>query len=95
MPGRKPQPRHSGLAEFADVTDALRPITIRIGNSELLGELHEHFARSGFAVRTLGAAELVVELTDAPDHEQGRREVAAHLLVWSVLHPDDPGEIVG
>jgi hypothetical protein len=69
-------------------------VTIRIGNSELLRELHEHFARSGFAVRPHGTVELVVELSDAPDDEQGRREVAAHLLVWGVLHPDDPGEIV-
>ena len=45
-------------------------------------------------MRSHGAAELVVELPDAPDDEQARREVAAHLLVWSVLHPDDPGEIV-
>lgn len=67
---------------------------IRIGNPELLGELHEHFARSGFAARRRSATELAVELPDAPDDEQGRREVGAHLLVWGVLHPDDPGDIV-
>jgi hypothetical protein len=42
----------------------------------------------------VGARELVVDLPDAPDHDQGRREVGAHLLVWAVLHPDDPGDIV-
>jgi hypothetical protein len=73
----------------------LRPVTIQIGNSELLGELREHFARSGFAARAVGATELVVDLPDAPDHDQGRREVGAHLLVWAVLHPEDPGDIVG
>jgi hypothetical protein len=51
--------------------------------------------RSGFAARPVGATELVVDLPDAPDHEQGRREVGAHLLVWAVLHPEDPGNIVG
>jgi hypothetical protein len=45
-------------------------------------------------VHAVGARELVVDLPDAPDHEQGRREVGAHLLVWAVLHPDDPGDIV-
>ncbi|HEU4450063.1 MAG TPA: hypothetical protein VFR63_08825 [Gaiellaceae bacterium] len=42
----------------------------------------------------LGPNEISVGLGDAPDQEQGRREVSAHLVVWSVLHPDDPGEIV-
>ena len=69
-------------------------MTIRLGNPRLLAELREHFARSGFAVQTAGAAELTVFLPDAPDAEQGRREVGAHLLVWGVLHPEDPGEIV-
>jgi hypothetical protein len=95
MPGRK-VPR-KGLADATISADArceLRPVTIQIGNSELLGELIEHFARSGFATRAVGATEVVVDLPDAPDHEQGRREVGAHLLVWAVLHPEDPGDIV-
>jgi hypothetical protein len=50
--------------------------------------------RSGFAARAVGATELVVDLPDAPSHEQGRREVGAHLLIWAVLHPEDPGDIV-
>jgi hypothetical protein len=45
-------------------------------------------------VRPLGDRELAVERTDAPDDDQGRREVAAHLLVWELLHPESPGEIV-
>jgi hypothetical protein len=82
-------------ASPADGRLELRPVTVQIGKAELLGELLEHFARSGFAVRPVGATELVVDLPDAPDHEQGRREVGAHLLVWAVLHPEDPGNIVG
>jgi hypothetical protein len=81
-------------ARPADERCELRPVTVQIGNPELLGELIEHFARSGFAVHAVGARELVVDLPDAPDDEQGRREVGAHLLVWAVLHPDDPGDIV-
>jgi hypothetical protein len=45
-------------------------------------------------VRPVGARELDVERPDAPDEEQGRREVATHLLVWELLHPEAPGEIV-
>ena len=53
-----------------------------------------HYARSGFAVRPVGDRELEVERTDAPDEEQARREIATHLLIWELLHPDIPGEIV-
>jgi hypothetical protein len=45
-------------------------------------------------VRPVGEAELDVERLDAPDEEQARREVAAHLLVWELLHPEAPGEVV-
>lgn len=90
----KPQTGLANTGSAADATCELRPVTIQIGNSELLGELREHFERSGFAARPVGATELVVDLPDAPDHEQGRREVGAHLLVWAVLHPEDPGDIV-
>ena len=51
--------------------------------------------RSGFAVRPAGEGDLLVERPDAPDDEQGRREVGTHLLVWELLHPACPGEIVG
>lgn len=50
--------------------------------------------RSGFIVRPVGDRELDVERPDAPDEQQGRREVGTHLLVWELLHPDCPGEIV-
>jgi hypothetical protein len=54
-----------------------------------------HYARSGFAVRPVGDRELDVERTDAPDEEQARREIETHLLVWELLRPDAPAEIVG
>jgi hypothetical protein len=72
----------------------LRPVRLRIPDPSLREELSYHYARSGFAVRPLGDCELAVERTDAPDDDQGRREVAAHLLVWELLHPESPGEIV-
>ncbi|HSK15722.1 MAG TPA: hypothetical protein VK915_06085 [Gaiellaceae bacterium] len=56
--------------------------------------MSEHFARAGFAVDASGSKAISVTLPDAPDEAQGRREIRAQLLVWSVLHPDDPGVIV-
>ena len=73
----------------------LRPVRLRIPDPSLREELSAHYVRSGFAVRPLGERELAVERPDAPDDGQGRREVAAHLLVWELLHPECPGEIVG
>lgn len=72
----------------------LRPVRIRIPDPSLREELSVHYARSGFAVRPVGDRELEVERTDAPDEEQARREIATHLLIWELLHPDVPGEIV-
>ena len=73
----------------------LRPVRLRIPDPLLREELSVHYVRSGFAVRPVGIGELDVELPDAPSDDQGRREVATHLLVWEVLHPECPGEIVG
>ena len=72
----------------------LRPVRLRIPDPSLREELSAHYVRSGFAVRALGEGELGVERPDAPSEEQGRREVEAHLLVWELLHPECPGEIV-
>jgi hypothetical protein len=72
----------------------LRPVRLRIPDPSLREELSGHFVRSGFVVRPLAECELGVERPDAPSDEQGLREVAAHLLVWEVLHPECPGEIV-
>ena len=72
----------------------LRPVRLRISDPSLREELSAHYARSGFAVRPIGDRELDVERTDAPDDEQGRREITAHLLMWELLHPEFPGEIV-
>jgi hypothetical protein len=72
----------------------LRPVRLRIPDPSLREELGDHYGRSGFAVRAVGERELEVERPDAPSEEQGRREVAAHLLVWELLHPESPGQIV-
>lgn len=53
-----------------------------------------HYARSGFGVRPVGDRALDVERTDAPGEEQARREIETHLLVWELLHPEAPGEVV-
>jgi hypothetical protein len=75
------------------IRSELRPARITIGRPELSGELGEHFRRSGFAVEVDGPTALRVVLPDAPDEEQARREIRAQLLVWSILHPDDPAEL--
>jgi hypothetical protein len=75
-------------------TAQLRPLRIRISDPSLREELSAHYARAGFAVRPVGDRELDVERTDAPDEEQARREIETHLLVWELLHPDAPAEIV-
>ena len=72
----------------------LRPVRLRIPDPSLREELSDHSARSGFAVRPVGERDLEVERHDAPSEEQGRREVAAHLLVWELLHPESPGQVV-
>ena len=77
----------------ADDSTDLRPIGLKIGNLELLDELSEHFSRSGFAVERVGD-ELAVTLGDAPDDAHGRREIEVQLLVWRVLHPESPVELL-
>jgi hypothetical protein len=72
----------------------LRPVRLRIPDPSLREELNGHYARSGFAVRAVGDRELDVEREDAPSDKQGRREVAAHLVVWELLHPECPGKIL-
>jgi hypothetical protein len=72
----------------------LRPVRLRIPDPSLREELSDHFVRSGFAVQPLGERELGVVRPDAPSDEQGQREVAAHLLVWELLNPECPSEIV-
>lgn len=73
----------------------LRPLRIQISDPSLREELSAHYARSGFAVRPVGDRELDVERTDAPDEDQARREIETHLLVWELLRPDAPAEIIG
>jgi hypothetical protein len=72
----------------------LRPLRIRIPDPSLREELCGHYARSGFGVRPVDEHEIEVDRPDAPDEQQARREIGTHLLVWELLHPECPGEIV-
>jgi hypothetical protein len=76
--------------EIAD----LRPVRLRITDPSLREDLSAHYARAGFGVRPDGADELEVERADAPNEAQARREVATHLLIWDLLYPETPAEIL-
>jgi hypothetical protein len=73
----------------------LRPVRIRLPDPALLDQLSAHYSRSGFAVRRAGKQELEVSRPDAPDEAQGRREIETHLVVWGLLHPETPADVVG
>ena len=53
----------------------------------LLPEFVRHFERSGFRVQRFDDV-IEVQRPDAPDEEQGTREVILHLSVWSLMYPD-------
>lgn len=72
----------------------LRPLRLRIPDPSLREELCGHYARAGFVVRPAGDQDVEVERPDAPDEQQARREIGTHLLVWELLHPECPAEIV-
>ncbi len=59
---------------------------LRTGDPTLLDDLRAHFERSGFAVESMGDADLDVRRPDAPSAEQERREVELHLKIWRVMH---------
>jgi hypothetical protein len=65
----------------------LRPVRLRPFEPDLLADLRQHFARSGFIVVEEGGA-LVVGPADAGSADQARGEIEAHLRVWQMMHPD-------
>lgn len=65
----------------------LRLLHFQPRDPSLLPELRWHFERSGFRVDQVGDS-IDVSRPDAPGHDQGEREIAAHLLVWLLMHPD-------
>jgi hypothetical protein len=61
---------------------------IRLSNPALVDDLCDHFRRSGFDADPVSDGVIEATRTDAPSHEQGRREVLMHLQVWRVFNPD-------
>ena len=59
---------------------------LRPSEPELLADLRQHFARSGFSVAEEGGA-LVVGRAERPGVEQ-EDKIEAHLRVWQAMHPD-------
>ncbi len=65
----------------------LRPVRLRPFEPDLLADLRQHFARSGFTVVEEAGA-LVVGRADPASAEQVPSEIEAHLRVWQMMHPD-------
>jgi hypothetical protein len=60
---------------------------IRLSDHTLVDDLCAHYRRSGFSAERLGDRRIEVTRPDAPNPEQGRREILMHLQVWKVLNP--------
>src|SRR3954451_25076144 len=72
----------------ADGYCELRLMLIRIDDHSLVDDLCDHYRRSGFEAEPVGGGMAEVSRPDAPNNDQGRREVLMHLQVWKVIHPD-------
>ena len=59
---------------------------LRPSEPDLLADLRQHFARSGFSVAEEGGA-LIVGRGERPGVEQ-EDEIEVHLRVWQAMHPD-------
>jgi len=70
-------------------------VLIRLSDHALVDDLCDHFRRSGFAVEPVSQGMIDATRFDAPDDEQGRREVLMHLRVWRVLNPSVAAQTVG
>jgi len=67
---------------------------LRTGDLILLHDLRAHFERSGFVVATTDDDDLDVRRSDAPSAEQEAREIELHLMVWRIVRPNVPVELV-
>jgi hypothetical protein len=63
---------------------------IRVTSPEVLADVAAHFAGAGFFVRAGGSKADTIEVrrSDAPNPEQGEREVEVHMTVWRAMHPN-------
>ena len=59
---------------------------LRPSEPDLLADLRQHFARSGFSVAEEDGA-LVVRRAEGPSVDQ-EDEIEVHLRVWQAMHPD-------
>jgi hypothetical protein len=62
-------------------------LKVSLSDPALLPELARHFERSGFRVDRLADA-VVVAPRDDVTPERAEWEIASHLRVWAVMHPD-------
>ena len=62
---------------------------IRTTSPGVLADVAAHFAGAGFSVRAGGSKADTIEVrrSDAPNPEQGEREVEVHMTVWRAMHP--------
>ncbi|MGH2451044.1 MAG: hypothetical protein ACRDGE_07210 [Candidatus Limnocylindria bacterium] len=65
---------------------------IRLTDPALVPELRQHFERSGFITNRLNEDTVEAWRPDAPNEEQGRREVELHLAVWRTMHAESVAE---
>jgi hypothetical protein len=66
---------------------------LRIEDHSLVGELCDHYRRSGFQAEPVGGGMVEVGLLEPLSAEDERQRVLAHFHVWAILHPEDPGEL--
>jgi hypothetical protein len=76
-------------------TERTAAVLIRLSDLAWVDDLCDHYRRSGFAVEPVSQGVVDVSRADAPDAEQGRRELLMHLRVWRVLNPDAVAQTVG
>lgn len=67
---------------------------LRLSDHALVADLCDHYRRSGFTAEAVGGGVVDVTRLDAPNPEQGDREVLMHLRVWNVIHPDAAAEVL-
>ena len=67
---------------------------IRLYDEHLVPDFEAHFVRSGLSVERLGGS--LVQVTRPFRHEHGafRQEIASHVRIWQMIHPDAKVEIL-
>jgi hypothetical protein len=63
-------------------------MVICVTDRALVDELCAHFRRAGLTAERVGGSMVAVAGADAPSVDQERREIAAHLQVFRLIHPE-------